>query len=70
MRLPQSLVRQPVAWDSGTAPAGPAMTVLSTIIARIAAILRAIALAEIVVQVIIWRSFYAASPHWRTVVPV
>ena len=62
MRLPQSLVWQPAAWDFGTAPAGPAMTVLSTIIARIAAILRVIALAEVFVQVIIWHSLYAVSP--------
>ena len=62
MRLPQSPVWQPADWDFGTAPAGPAMSVLSTIIARIAAILRAIALAEVLVQVIIWHSFYLARP--------
>ena len=38
------------------------MTVLGTIIARVVVIVRGIALAEIVVQVIIWRSFYLASP--------
>ncbi len=38
------------------------MTVLGTIIARVVAVVRGIALAEIVVQVIIWRSFYLASP--------
>jgi signal transduction histidine kinase len=38
------------------------MTVLGTLIARITVILRGIALAEMVVQVIIWRSFYLASP--------
>jgi len=42
--------------------AGPAMTVLGTIVARITVILRGLALAEMVVQVIIWRSFYLASP--------
>ena len=62
MRLPQSPVWQPANRDSGTTPAGPAMSVLSTIIARIAAILRAIALAEVLVQVIIWHSFYFARP--------
>jgi signal transduction histidine kinase len=62
MRLPQSPVWQQADWDFGTAPAGPAMSVLSTIIARIAAILRAIALAEVLVQVIIWHSFYLARP--------
>ena len=40
------------------------MTVLGTIIARVVVIVRGIALAEIVVQVIIWRPFYLASP-WR-----
>ena len=62
MRLPQSPVWQPAERDLGTTPAGPAMSVLSTIIARIAAILRAIALAEVLVQVIIWHSFYLARP--------
>jgi signal transduction histidine kinase len=38
------------------------MTVLGTLVARIAVILRGIALAELVVQVILWRSFYLASP--------
>ena len=38
------------------------MTVLGALIARITVILRGIALAEMVVQVIIWRSFYQASP--------
>lgn len=38
------------------------MAALGTIIARVVVILRGIALAEIVVQVIIWRSFYLASP--------
>jgi signal transduction histidine kinase len=62
MRLPQPLALQPPAWDSGTTPAGPATTVLITIIARVAIILRAVALAEMIVQVIIWHSFYLASP--------
>jgi signal transduction histidine kinase len=38
------------------------MTVLGTLVVRITVILRGIALAEMVVQVIIWRSFYQASP--------
>jgi signal transduction histidine kinase len=38
------------------------MTALDTIIARVVVIVRGIALAEIVVQVVIWRSFYLASP--------
>jgi signal transduction histidine kinase len=38
------------------------MTVLGTIIARVVVVVRGIALAEVAVQVIIWRSFYLASP--------
>ena len=38
------------------------MTALDTIIARVVVIVRGIALAELVVQEIIWRSFYLASP--------
>ena len=38
------------------------MTVLGLLVARITVILRGVALAEMVVQVIIWRSFYLASP--------
>jgi signal transduction histidine kinase len=38
------------------------MTVLDTIIARVVVVVRGIALAELAVQVIIWRSFYLASP--------
>ena len=45
------------------------MTVLGTIIARVVVIVRGIASAEIVVQVIIWHSFYLANP-WRLTGPV
>jgi signal transduction histidine kinase len=38
------------------------MTVLGAVITRIAAVLRAIALTEMVVQLLIWHSFYLASP--------
>ena len=38
------------------------MAVLDTLIIRITVLLRGIALAEMVVQVIIWHSFYLASP--------
>jgi signal transduction histidine kinase len=44
------------------------MTVLGMVIARVVVIVRGIALAEIVVQVIIWRPFYLASP-WRLAGP-
>jgi len=64
MRSLQPLVLQPATWDSGAVRAGPAMTVLGTTIARIVAVLRIIALAEMVVQVLIWHAFYLAGP-WR-----
>ncbi len=38
------------------------MTVLGSIVARVVVIVRATALAELALQVIIWRSFYMASP--------
>ena len=44
------------------------MTVLGTIIARVVVIVRGIASAEIVVQVVIWHSFYLASP-WLLTAP-
>ena len=62
MRSPLPLALRPAVGDFDTTSAGPAMAVLDTLIARITVILRGIALAEMVVQVIIWRSFYQASP--------
>ncbi len=69
MRPPQSLLLRPAAWGSGGPVSGPAMTVLVTIIARVVVIVRAIAMAELAVQVIIWRSFYLANP-WLLAGPV
>src|SRR6266571_748049 len=63
MRSPQFLALRPAAGAFDSTSAGPAMTVLGTLVARIAVILRAMALAEMVVQVILWRSFYLASPR-------
>lgn len=70
MRFPRPLMLQSAPWDSGTAPDGPAMTALRTIIARVAIILRGTALADMLVQVIIWHSFYLANPGllWGPVV--
>ena len=42
------------------------MTVLGTVIARVVVIVRGIASAEIVVQVVIWHSFYLANPWLLT----
>ena len=62
MRSPVPLALRPAVGDFDTTSAGPAMTVLDTLIIRITVLLRGIALAEMVVQVIIWHSFYLASP--------
>src|SRR5262249_61053273 len=62
MRSPRLMALRPAVGGFDSTSAGPAMTVLGTIVARITVILRGLALAEMVVQVIIWRSFYLASP--------
>ena len=61
MRSPWSLA-PPASWDVTGAAAGPAMTVLVSVAARIAAALRLIGIGYVVLQVIIWHSFYLASP--------
>src|SRR5713226_10582484 len=58
-------------WAAGAscrAAAGPAMTTLRSVAARIALTIRCIAIAYIAVQVVIWHSFYAADP-WRLAGP-
>jgi hypothetical protein len=62
MRSPLPLALRPAVGVVGTTSAGPAMAVLDALIIRITILLRGIALAEMVVQVIIWHSFYLASP--------
>jgi signal transduction histidine kinase len=49
--------------DSGTAPIGPAMTTLRSVIARLASVVRCAGIAYIAVQVAIWPSFYSADPR-------
>ena len=58
-----------VTRDSGTAPIGPAMTTLRSVIARLASVVRSAGIAYIAVQVAIWASFYAADP-WRLAGPL
>lgn len=58
-----------LAGSLGTAPIGPAMTTLRSVIARLASVVRCAGIACIAVQVIIWNSFYTAS-LWRLAVPV
>jgi signal transduction histidine kinase len=55
--------------DSGTAPIGPAMMTLRSVIARLASVVRCAGIVYIAVQVAIWPSFYAADP-WRLAAPV
>jgi two-component sensor histidine kinase len=54
---------------SRTGPIGPAMTTLRSVIAYLAAMVRCAGAAYIVVQVVIWHSFYAAAA-WRLTAPV
>ena len=53
---------------SGTGPIGPAMTTLRSVIACLAAMVRGAGTVYIVVQVVIWHSFYTAV-SWRLVAP-
>ena len=62
MRSPLPLAARPAVGDFDTKSAGPAMAVLDMLIIRITVLLRGIALAEMVLQVIIWHAFYLASP--------
>ncbi len=61
--------RQPAASASISAPAGPAMTTLRSVVAQCASVIRCIGIAYVVVQVIIWHSFYGADP-WRLAGPL
>jgi hypothetical protein len=55
--------------DSGTEPTGPALTILRSVVARAAFVVRCAGIAYTAVQVIIWHSFYAAD-IWRLAGPV
>jgi signal transduction histidine kinase len=49
-------------------PTGPALTTLRSMVARLGSVLRCAGIVYIVVQVIIWHSFYTAAP-WRLAAP-
>jgi signal transduction histidine kinase len=53
---------------SDAVPIGPAMTTLRSLIAHLASMIRCAGLAYIMVQVVIWHSFYAAD-SWRLAAP-
>jgi signal transduction histidine kinase len=53
---------------TGGVPIGPAMTTLRSVIAYLAVMVRCAGIAYIVVQVVIWHSFYTAAV-WRTAGP-
>src|SRR5579872_5914682 len=69
VRPTDHLPRWRVSGDSGFMPVGPAMTTLRSVIARLASLVRCAGIAYISVEVVIWHSFYMASP-WRLVAPV
>jgi len=52
-----------------SAPAGPAMTTLRSVVDQSASVVRCIGIAYVVVQVVIWHSFYGADP-WRLAGPL
>jgi signal transduction histidine kinase len=54
---------------SSTGPAGPAITTLRSVIAYLAAMVRWAGIVYIVVQVVIWHSFYTAA-SWRWAAPI
>ena len=56
------------AGASGGAPVGPAMATVRSVAARTALTIRCIAVGYIVLQLIIWHSFYSADP-WRLAGP-
>src|ERR1700728_4361299 len=60
-------------WRAGggsvTAPIGPAMTTLRSVIAYLALLIRSVGIVYIGVQVVIWHSFYTGA-SWRFVAPV
>jgi signal transduction histidine kinase len=69
MSLLGGLARSPADVDApGSATAGPAMTALRSVVARLAAIVRCVGMAYVGLQVIIWSPFYAADP-WRLTGP-
>ena len=51
-----------------TAPAGPAMTAVRSVIAYLASMIRCAGMVYIAVQVLIWHTFYTAGP-WRLAAP-
>jgi signal transduction histidine kinase len=60
-------------WRAGggsvTAPIGPAMTTLRSVIAYLALLIRSVGIVYIGVQVVIWHSFYTGA-SWRFAAPV
>ncbi|MCW2893138.1 MAG: hypothetical protein JWO75_2627 [Actinomycetia bacterium] len=62
------VLRWRVAGGPGTAPIGPAMTTLRSVIAYLATMIRCAGIVYIVVEVVIWHSFYTAAA-WRLAAP-
>jgi signal transduction histidine kinase len=63
------LLRPPAPGDADGVLDGPATAALSSVVARLAAIVRCVGVAYVTAQVIIWHQFYQASP-WRLAGPL
>jgi signal transduction histidine kinase len=63
------LLRQGKAGRPPSTSAGPAMTTLRSVITYLAALIRSLAAAYVVIQVFIWHSFFTANP-WRLAAPL
>lgn len=64
-----NLLRQSKAGNPSSTPTGPAMTTLRSVIAYIAGVVRCLAAVYVVVQLLVWHSFFAANP-WRLTAPL
>ena len=62
------VLRWRAAGGPGTAPIGPATTTLRSVIAYLATMIRCAGIVYIVVEVVIWHSFYTAAA-WRLAAP-
>jgi hypothetical protein len=63
MRPTGDVNRWPGTGGSPAQPAGPAMTTLRSVVAPLASTIRSAGIVYIVVQVVIWRSFYTSARH-------
>jgi signal transduction histidine kinase len=60
MRPMNAVPPRPAGGEGATVPTGPATTMLRSVIARFASVVRCAAIAYVLAQVVVWHSFYAA----------